>query len=289
MTIGDGLPRLTGYPFEVRYSTGALAHAIAAADIATASYAYFRRLFSGVEPDIALVVAAKADWVSRQPYGLAFFNDDAGQIRPGVVVMPAGSGDFWTGMAQDIRDVSPGGYAALVAAYPDGQGGVDLQPFFDLITIHEFGHAFEVLGDLRLPTSWLSEIFVNLALHAFIATQRPVSLPTLETLPAVGAESHELADRFRAEGYSTLEELEAHYTGGDDTVSALNYVWFQYRWQRIAATVFEDDGEDGLVRFWNAFHAQDRVLARNATAASLAPLLAADISSTLGHAISEWR
>jgi len=43
------------------------------------------------------------------------------------------------------------------------------------VTIHELGHAFEVLGDLRLPTFWLGEIFANLALHAFVATKLPES------------------------------------------------------------------------------------------------------------------
>jgi hypothetical protein len=68
-------------------------------------------------------------------------------------------------------------------------GGLELQPFFDLVTIHELGHAFEVLADLRLPTFWLSEIFVNLAMHAFVATQLSASLPTLDVLPTVGAGS----------------------------------------------------------------------------------------------------
>jgi hypothetical protein len=68
--------------------------------------------------------------------GLAFFNDDAGEIRPGVVVMPAGGGSFWIEIAQDLRDASPRGYAKLLATYPDGTGGLDLQPLFDLITIH---------------------------------------------------------------------------------------------------------------------------------------------------------
>lgn len=93
----------------------------------------------------------------------------------------------------------------------------------------------------------------------------------------------------RAEGYSTLEELEAHYTGGDHPMSALNYVWFQYRWQRLAARVFQDDGEDGLVRFWNCFHARDRVAAGQATVASLAALLTAEVSRTLGGAVRRWR
>ena len=287
--MGSELPRLGGYPFEVRCSPGSLVRARAAADVAADAYVYFNRRFAAVEPDIAVIVANEADWPGSGPYGLPFFNDDAGEIRPGVVVMSAGGGDFWTEIVQDLRDASPRGYTKLVATYPDGAGGVDLQPFFDLITIHELGHAFEVLGDLRLPTFWLSEIFVNLALHAFVATQLPASLPTLEVLSTVGAGSRKLAARMRAEGYSTLEELDSHYTGGEDPMSPLNYVWFQYRWQRLAARMFEVDGEDGLLRFWDCFHATDRVDASQASAASLAPLLTAEVSPTLGRAVRDWR
>ena len=290
MAVGSELAHLGGYPFEVRYSDGALVRATAAADVAADAYVYFDRLFSAVEPDIALVVADEADWPDNgPPYGLPFFRDDAGEIRPGVVVMPAGGGDFWIAIAKDLRDASPRGYAKLLATYPDGAGGLDLQPFFDLITIHELGHAFEGLGDLRLPTFWLSEIFVNLALHAFVATRLPASLPTLEVLSTVGAGSRKLAARMRAQGYTTLEELQAHYTGSDDSMSPLNYVWFQYRWQRLAAKMFEVDGEDGLVRFWDCFHSTDRVNASEATAASLAPLLTTEVSQTLGRAVRDWR
>lgn len=289
MALGSGLVHLGGYPFEVRHSDGALVRARAAADIAASAYGYFSRLFSGVEPDIALIVASEADWESRQPYGLPFFNDDDGQIRPGIVVMPAGSGDFWIAIGQDVRDASPRGYARLRAAYPDGAGGLDLQPFFDLITIHELGHAFGVLGDLRLPTFWLGEIFANLALHTFVATRQPESLNTLEVLPTVGAQSRRLGARMRTEGYSTLEELEAHYTGGDQPMSPLNYVWYQDRWMRLSARVFDTDGEDALARFWNCFHATDLLSSGKVTAASLAPVLRTEVSETLGRAIQNWR
>jgi hypothetical protein len=290
VAVGSELPHLGGYPFEVRYSHGALVRARAVADVTADAYSYFSRLFAAFEPDIAVVVAGAADWPDDGlPYGLPFFRDDAGEIRPGVVVMPAGGGDFWFAMAQDLRAASPRGYATLLATYPDGAGGLDLQPFFDLITIHELGHAFEGLGDLRLPTFWLSEIFVNLALHAFVATRLPARLPTLEVLPTVGAGSRKLAARMRAEGYSTLEELQAHYTGSDDSMSPLNYVWFQYRWQRLAAKVFDADGEDGLVRLWECFHSTDRADRSEVTPASLAALLGAEVSRTLGRAVREWR
>ncbi|HUA95915.1 MAG TPA: hypothetical protein VMB82_10345 [Acidimicrobiales bacterium] len=288
MVIGAGLEELGGYPFDVRYSTGARRRAEVAAGIAGDAYGYFRDLFPGVEPEIALVVADEADWESRQPYGLPFFNDDAGQLRPGVVVMPAGSGDFWVAMAEDLRAASPGGFRRLLAAYPDGSGGVDLQPFFDLVTIHELGHAFEALGDLRLPAFWLSEIFANLALHAFVATRRPESLPTLEVLSTVGAGSGGLAARMRSSGYTSLEDLERHYTGGDDPTGPLNYVWYQYRWQRIAAGVFDADGEGGLVRLWDCFHATDRFEPGEATVARLATLLGAEVSATLGRSVRHW-
>jgi hypothetical protein len=289
VAVGSELSQLTGYPFEVRYSDGSLARARAAADVAANAYGYFSRLFSAAEPDIAVIVANEADWSGNGPYGLPFFRDDPGEIRPGIVLMPAGGGDFWEGIGQDIRDASPRGYAKLLATYPDGTGGLELQPFFDLITIHELGHAFEVLGDLRLPTLWLSEIFVNLAMHAFVATQLPASLQTLEVLPTVGAGSRKLAAQMRAGGYSTLEELQAHYTGGDDSMDPLNYVWYQHRWLRLAAKMFEVDGEDGLVRFWDCFHSVDRVNASEATAASLAPLLTTEVSPILGRAVRDWR
>jgi hypothetical protein len=164
-----------------------------------------------------------------------------------------------------------------------------LQPFFDLVTIHELGHAFQVLGGLKLPTFWLGEIFANLVLHAFVATRQPERLDTLQVLSTVGSRSERLDTRIHAEGYSTLEELEAHYTGGDDPMSPLNYVWYQYRWQRIAADVFDADGEDGLIRLWNYFHASTHASAESTTAASLAPLLSANVSETLGSAVLQWR
>jgi hypothetical protein len=288
MVLGFELASLSGYPFEVRYSAGALSRARASADIASDAYEYLARLLAGLRPDIAVIVADEDDWQSRQPYGLPYFNDDHDQIRPGIVVMPAGRGTFWVEMGDELRDTSPEEYPKLLAAYPDGAGGVDLQPFFDLITIHELGHAFEVLGGLTLPTFWLGEIFANLTLHTFVATRRPESLKTLEVLATVGAQSPRLDAKIRAEGFSTLEELEANYTGGENPMGPLNYVWYQYQWQRIAAQMFDADGENALVRFWNCFQGSDRSLPRELTGSSLAPLLSAEVSETLGHAIRDW-
>lgn len=53
--------------------------------------------------------------------------------------------------------------------------------------------------------------------------------------------------------------------------------------------MFDADGEDGLVRFWNCFHATDRANSGESSAASLAPLLRTEVSQTLGQAVQDWR
>jgi hypothetical protein len=287
MVTGSRLSTLEGFPFEVRYSDGALQRARVLASVAADAYGYFVSLFS-LELDIAVIVASEADWESRQPYGLPYFNDDDGQIRPGIVVMPAGSGGFWVAIGEELRTTTPEGYARLLTTYPDGSGGIDLQPFFDLITVHELGHAFEVAGDLRLPTFWLAEIFANLCLHAFVATKYPNLMHTLEVLSIVGMQSARLDERVNREGFTTLDELEAHYTGGDTPMDALNYVWYQYRWQRLAAAMFSADGGDGLTRFWEYFRGGTTLRESELSAGSLAARLSAEVSETLGRAVRDW-
>src|ERR1700744_2751953 len=129
MVLGSGLASLRGYPFEVRCSEGVEERARASAAIASDAYAYLSPLLSGVQPDIALIVASRVDWASRQPYGLPFFNDGDDQIRPGILVMPADRGDFWVEMGEELREASPHDYETLLMTYPDGAGGLDLQPF----------------------------------------------------------------------------------------------------------------------------------------------------------------
>ena len=288
MTIASRLERLDGYPFEVRYSQGSQARARASAEMAAGAYVYVSELLSGFTPDIAVMVVNRGDWFSRQPYGLPYFNDDEGQIRPGIVVMSADAGDFWIAMGDDLLELSPGEYPKLLATYPDDEGGLDLQPFFDLVTVHELGHAFETLGGLSLPTFWLGEIFANLVLHTFVAVKRPESLAILEVLPTVGAASTALSARMRIEGYTTLEQLETYYTGGESPMSPLNYVWYQYRWQRLAADIFNADGDAALVRLWDFFRSPMPGRTGAVDASSLAPLLSEHVSETLGRGIRDW-
>ena len=82
MTLGAGLAHLGGYPFPVRHSEGAAVRARAAAEVAADAYAYLGGLFSGLGPDIALIVVNRSDWKSRQPYGLPFSTTSPDRSAP---------------------------------------------------------------------------------------------------------------------------------------------------------------------------------------------------------------
>ncbi len=71
-------------------------------------------------------------------------------------------------------------------------------------------------------------------------------------------------------------------------MSPLNYVWYQYRWQRIAAAMFDADGEGALARFWQCFHEKDRLSSGVVADASLVSLLASEVSAVLGHEVQSW-
>jgi hypothetical protein len=113
MPLGSRFQRLDGYPFEVRYTDGASHAGARGSRRCRQRVRPLRRLFAPAQPDIALIVVGEADWTSRSPFGLPYISDNDDHIRPGVVVMSAGGGDFWSAIAQDLRDASPSGDAKL--------------------------------------------------------------------------------------------------------------------------------------------------------------------------------
>ncbi len=71
-------------------------------------------------------------------------------------------------------------------------------------------------------------------------------------------------------------------------MSPLNYVWYQYRWLRLAALTFEADGEAGLIRLWDVFHQAPLSASGEVTTPTLARLLRGRVSETLGRDVDGW-
>jgi hypothetical protein len=58
----DSLPRLGGYPFDVRYSESARADAIRLADLMRGAYEYFARVLPGASPQFTAFLLAPEEW-----------------------------------------------------------------------------------------------------------------------------------------------------------------------------------------------------------------------------------
>lgn len=238
----EGLGGLAGFPFPVLASSGTEPTARTIATRTARAYSFLGEVLS-TTPEIALLVLSPADWAPRTtiPYGVA-------NVSKGNLIVPGETGDAaW----RELADLLLGARADVIAAArrvygtPVGTGGaLDLGSFWDLLSIHELGHAFSGQANVRFRRKWLGEFFANLCLHAYVATVEPDLLPALETLPRLvvglggGAYAHH-----------SLAEFEDLYFG----VGKMNYFWYQFHLQVEVKHVFDAMGLQGMQRLFAAF------------------------------------
>jgi hypothetical protein len=296
----NGLGRLDGYPFAVRYSEGARAEAVRLAQLTKDAYEYFVQLLPGAEPAITARFLRPADWPG-EGYGVPSYDPFDRSLRVATEDNP-----FFQSFGKMARAASPfGAYPRLKKTYADAEGKLQLRRFFDLLAVHELEHAFEHQALATFPTLWLSEVSANLALHAFVATARPSELANLTTFPEALRRIKPFNLRIRLRGYRSLEDFERHYPiGTEKQMNQPNYGWYQVRFLTLAHEVFEESGEDALKRLWTFARSDDprrtspwtyflehRSFAgwtQRIPRQELAALLGAEVSPRLGQAIAGW-
>jgi len=211
---------------------------------------------------------------------------------------------FWRLQGRVARFASPlSGFPRLRKTYADANGDLQLRRFFDLLAVHELAHAFEDRGGTAFPTLWLSEIYANLALHAFVAKRRPSELANLTTLPDVQSRIRVFTMMMRATGYTSLHDFAPHFLlGTEKPMNGPNYGWYQVRFHVLAREIFNEGGEGALLRLWafgqreaarrgsspyNYFR-EHRTLGwfEQQSAKDLAPRLASEVSPGLGQALA---
>jgi hypothetical protein len=213
---------------------------------------------------------------------------------------------FWQSFGKIARVASPfDAYPSLRKTYADDKGALQLRRFFDLLAVHELAHAFEDQGGTAFPTLWLSEVYANLALYAFVAKRRPSELANLMTLPEAQTRISAFNVMMRLGGYTSLDEFQQHYPMGTaKPMSGPNYGWYQVRFHVLARDIFNEGGEAALARLW-AFGQKERAR-RGSTpydyfrehgtigwfekirSRDLASRLATDVSPRLGRAVAGW-
>jgi len=272
---GDKLNQLKNVPVRTYYSNGR--HEQRAAGMATRigkAIRYHQHL-TGFEPEVTLLVLDTADWklyAANPVYGMPHYK--------GVdsLVVAAEDNPFWKGFLPPLNQLPEPLSKQVQAVYRVEDGTVSMRPFFDLLAIHELGHAFHFQGGLNIQRLWMGELFCNILLHTYIAENEPEQLPALTLFPKmiVGAGAKEYT-------YTRLNDVEELYEEMGSK-HPKNYGWFQCRWHSAAAGIYDTGGKELFTRLWKALKEQKERLPD----ALLVDFLETKVSRSVADVMRNW-
>ncbi len=274
VTTRHDLVAISGYAFPVRVSPGEEGRARHMADMVASALEHFSPRL-GLTPEVELLVLAEADWDEHAGfpvYGMPHI------LGGRTLVVASRENAFWQAQVPDPASLPDEVARVAHHVYGDGSGGVLGAPFFDLLVVHELGHAFVGQGGVRMQRNWMNEFFPNLLLHAWVEEVAPEHLPALTLFPDVVVARGSAAFEFTR--LVDIEERIGEVVGRNPE----NYGWFQSRWHQGARRVYEAAGSEAVERLWNAFRDTPERLDDEAFLA----LLDTRVHPALGHLVRAW-
>lgn len=268
------LEQLTGFSFPVWYSPGHVDRARDMAMLCERTMVYMDGSLA-FRPAMQLKVLAEQEWSAHTGfpvYGMPHPVNDT------VLVLAAEDNAFWRSFIPDLSQLPPDLVAQVRNAYGTVDGGLSMQPFFDLLVLHELGHLYHLQKPVVLPRLWLSELFANVFLHTFIAEEEPQRLAALTVFPRMV-----VARGTEGFAFTTLEQLEANYTLITKE-HPTNYGWYQCKWHCAAADIHEHAGANALRAYWDCFYMQRGPM----DDAALARLLSGSVHPSVAAVMTNW-
>ncbi|NEN24390.1 hypothetical protein G3O08_12835 [Cryomorpha ignava] len=247
----ENLNSLEGHSTKTYYSTGAKVQAETMAVRCDSVISFYYALIN-FKPAVTLLVLSPDDWPKYTDfpvYGMPHYND------PQFLVVASEDNTFWKSFIPPLDILRPSLSQEIASTYSDQKGELTMQAFFDLLAIHELGHAFHIQGGLKMQRNWMGELFANIFLHTYIATKEPEMLPALTVFPTMVVNSTNKEDL----KYTTLNELEANYELIGKQYPK-NYGWYQCRWHMAAANIYENGGIVTFQNLWELLKNQKEPL-----------------------------
>jgi len=197
----------------------------------------------GFKPDVTVLVLSPEDWskhTSFPVYGMPHYTGNK------TLIIASSDNNFWKSFIPPLEKLPPSLAEKIKNTYKTIDGKLSMQPFFDLLAIHELGHAFHIQGGLTMQRKWMGELFCNIFLHTYISENEPSLLPALEIFPEMVVAAGTAGYKFTA-----LDEFENNYTElGKEHPK--NYGWYQCRLHVAAKNIHNAGGKKVLVKLWNA-------------------------------------
>lgn len=270
----ENLVELNGYPFDVFYSSDNEERAENIAERCTNTIQFYEQKL-GAKPEIQLFVLNPAEWqkyAGQVVYGMPHHSN-------GKLIVASEDNDFWRSFLPPVDNLPKDVAAKITAIYSAEDGSLTMQPFFDLLAIHELGHAFHFSSGLNMQRKWLTELFANLFLHTYIAEKEPELLPAATTFPEmVLSTTNKTNLRF-----TSLNDFENRY----DEIAQKhpgNYGWYQCKLINGASELYNSHGVDAIKNLWAALETHDEDLNNH----ELSKMLAEDVNQQLADVFLKW-
>jgi hypothetical protein len=269
------LTALDGYETKVYFSAGNDLRAKTVAERMDRVLEYYNTLIA-YEPDVTLLILNPVDWPKHTTfpvYGMPHYDD-----KRNLLIIASENNEFWKSFIPPIEQLPKELADKISSTYVDENGGLSMQAFFDLLAIHEIGHAFHFQAGVNVQRMWMGELFCNILLHTYIAENEPEQLSALTIFPqmviAGGKEEYK---------YTSLTDIEERYEEIGQKYPK-NYGWYQCRWHSAAGNIYDAGGADTFVKLWNAFSEQREKL----NDVELAAFLAENVHQIVADVMLKW-
>lgn len=269
------LQSLPGYSFAVWYSPGAQPKAENMARQVEAVMGYYDGLLH-FRPKVRLLILSEAQWkahTSFPVYGMPHYNDRE------TLIVASEDNVFWKSFIPEEDKIPEAHRETFRQAYRNGKGSLSMEPFFDLLAIHELGHAYHAQDSLQIQRLWMGELYANILLHTWVAEQSPAYLPALTVLPSISLETIPRSSL----RFTSLQELEDNY----DLIGRQypnNYGWYQFRWHVAAGNIYDAGGPAALQKLRIALKTERRKLDDPA----LSTLLLGQVHPAVADVMLKW-
>lgn len=235
----EDLRELSGYSVKVYYSPGNEARAKIIVERCENTMRYVNDLV-GFTPEVSLFILNPEHWkkyATFPVYGMPHYLDNR------RLVIASEDNEFWRSFIPPLDQLPKDLSEKIKKAYTAPDGSLSMMAFFDLLALHELGHAFHIQGGLKMQRLWMQELFCNIMLHTYIAEKEPDNLPALEAMPemVVGAGTAGYT-------FTTLADFEKKY----DNMDPKNYGWYQCRLHVAGKNIYNAGGQKAFVNLWKA-------------------------------------
>jgi hypothetical protein len=247
----DSLNNLKDYKTKVFCSAGTEERAKLMATRCDKVLTYFKKHIK-YEPSVTLLILSPLDWgkyASSVVYGMPHYNANSKSL-----IVASEDNAFWKSFIPPIDKLPKELSEQITATYSDKKGNLTMQAFFDLLAIHELGHAYHMQNKLKMQRIWMGELFANILLHSYIAENEPQLLPALTVFPKMVVSGGKAGLK-----YTSLFDLENNY-GEISQKYPQNYGWYQCKWHSAAENIYNLGGVKAFKKLWRALKMQKEIL-----------------------------